>query len=294
MVSLKLSIISNKIASKQAFSKLEPILDELGTPLALTEIDEDQDIYELSIYTDKSQQELLENLITDLTNYKITDIIIEELPDIDWVAASLSQLKPIETKRFVIHGAHDRSNIDPSLISIEIEAGLAFGTGHHATTVACLELLEQQLEQLPKNLLGDLKMLDLGTGSGILAIAMAKLGGKHIIASDIDEVAIKVCNENIEFNQVADFISTYTACGFSEEQLIAAAPFDFVVANILANPLVELAGDIYKYTKPNATIILSGLLASQADWVIEAYLKHGFSHKTSIIKEDWAAISLQR
>ena len=160
----------------------------------------------------------------------------EALPDIDWVARSLEGLKPVRAGRFFVHGAHDRTLSHVGSIAIEIEAGLAFGTGHHGTTAGCLEMIDRVVRrERPRN------ALDLGAGSAVLAIAVAKLGRIPVLATDIDPVAIRVARQNVRLNGASAYVQAVTATGFHHPAFAANAPFDLIVANILARPLMQLA-----------------------------------------------------
>lgn len=189
----------------------------------------------------------------------------------DWVKASLDGLAPVLAGRFIVHGAHDRARIPPNKIAIEIEAALAFGTGHHGTTRGCLLLLDDLLRAHAPQ-----RILDLGTGSGVLAIAAAKALRRTVLASDIDPKSVEVARENARLNGVAPLIHGVHATGFAAEEFEAFGPFDLVFANILANPLKALAQPMTRRVTRGGTVILSGLLPHQAAGVIAAYRAAGF------------------
>src|SRR5690606_36419126 len=158
-----------------------------------------------------------------------------ELPDIDWVAHTLEALNPVRAGRFLLHGAHDRGRARPGELGIEIEAGLAFGTGHHGTTAGCLELITDVVRRERLR-----NALDLGTGSAVLAIALAKLARIPVLATDIDPVATEVAAGNVRLNGVDDLVECVTATGFDHPVFADRGPFDLILATILTGPLIEL------------------------------------------------------
>jgi len=197
-------------------------------------------------------------------------IIVAELPDADWVARSLEGLPAVRAGRFVVHGAHERNRVAVNDIGIEIEAGLAFGTGHHGTTTGCLIAIGRLVATRPIE-----NALDVGTGTGVLAIAIARLAHAPVLATDIDPVAVRVARENIRLNGAAGWVRTATAAGLSARIFAERGPFDLIVANILAGPLVRLAPAIRKHLAPGGTVILSGLLIPQRARVLAAYRAEG-------------------
>jgi ribosomal protein L11 methyltransferase len=188
----------------------------------------------------------------------------------DWVKATLDELVPVHAGRFVVHGAHDRAKVAPNRLGIEIEAALAFGTGHHGTTRGCLLLLGEVLKAHQPR-----RVLDLGTGTGVLAIAAAKALHARVLASDIDALSVKVAAENAQANGVGPLVEVAWGNGFSAPLLRQRRPFDLVLANILANPLRQMATAMSAHLAGGARVILSGLLSPQAPSVIAAYRARG-------------------
>jgi ribosomal protein L11 methyltransferase len=205
----------------------------------------------------------------------------------DWVKASLEDLVPVPAGRFVVHGQHDRQRVPPNKIGIEIEAALAFGTGHHGTTRGCLLLLDHVLKAWQPR-----RVLDLGTGTGVLAIAKAL--HDRVLASDIDPSSVRVARENARLNETGALVTTVCATGFSAPQFARAAPFDLVLANILANPLRQLAAPMAQHLAPSAMVILSGLLTPQAGGVIAAYRARGLMPLRHIRIEGWSSLLLRK
>ena len=206
----------------------------------------------------------------------------------DWVKATLEELVPVRAGRFIVHGHHDRARIPANKLGIEIEAALAFGTGHHGTTRGCLLLLDDVLKAfLPR------RVLDLGTGTGVLAIAAAKALQIKVLASDIDPLSVRVAHENARLNGTGDLVETVHATGFSAPDFARRGPFDLVLANILANPLRQMATPMAKHLAPSALVILSGLLPHQAQGVIAAYRARGLVLKRHIQVEGWSSLLLR-
>jgi ribosomal protein L11 methyltransferase len=207
----------------------------------------------------------------------------------DWVAASLEDLVPVPAGRFVVHGRHDRARIAANKLGIEIEAALAFGTGHHGTTRGCLLLLDQLLRSHAPR-----RGLDLGTGTGVLAIAAAKALRRRVLASDIDPVSVRVARGNARLNGAGNLVEAICATGFFAPQFAARGPFDLVLANILANPLRQMATPMAAHLAPSALVILSGLLPRQARGVIASYRARGLILRRQLIIDGWSSLLLQR
>jgi ribosomal protein L11 methyltransferase len=213
------------------------------------------------------------------------DIHFDTVEAKDWVKATLEQLVPVRAGRFIVHGRHDRERVPPNKLGIEIEAALAFGTGHHGTTRGCLILLDDVLKAYCPR-----RVLDLGTGTGVLAIAAAKALHGRVLASDIDPLSVRVAADNARLNGTGDLVKTIRAVGFSAPQFKRRGPFDLVLANILANPLRQMATPMSRHLAPGALVILSGLLPPQAGSVISAYRARGLVLKRHIRIEGWSSL----
>lgn len=276
-------------ARAQAFcDALESAFEADGLPLALTELDEAADLHEVSLYAEADDADTAVRFAALAAEAGVTPHR-EELPDIDWVAHTLEVLKPVRAGRFLLHGAHDRGTARDGEIAIEIEAGLAFGTGHHGTTAGCLEMLSDVVaEEKPRN------ALDLGAGSAVLAIAIARLAQIPVLATDIDPVATRVAAENVALNGAADWVMCETAVGFDHPVFAQRSPFGLIVANILAGPLMELAPQMAAHVAPGGSVVLSGILDRQHDGVVAAYAGQGFRHIRSLHREGWSTIHLKR
>ncbi|MEH6951204.1 50S ribosomal protein L11 methyltransferase [Nitrobacter sp. NHB1] len=215
-------------------------------------------------------------------------IVFDTIAARDWVEASLEGLVPVAAGRFIVHGRHDRARVPPNKLGIEIEAALAFGTGHHGTTRGCLLLLDHVLHaKMPR------RVLDLGAGTGVLAIAAAKSLRRNVLASDIDPRSVIVARENAVLNGVGKLVCSICATGFSAPLFRARAPFDLVLANILANPLRQMAPAMATHLAPEAMVILSGLLPHQTRSVIAAYRAQGLVLIRPIQIDGWCSLLMQ-
>lgn len=214
---------------------------------------------------------------------------IEPVAATDWVAQSLADLKPVRVGRFLVHGAHDRSKLRANDIGIEIEAALAFGTGHHGTTRGCLQAFADLAKRLRFQ-----RVLDVGTGSGILAIAAARLLRARITASDIDGRAIETARGNARINRAAPLLAFVCASGATTRAITSAAPYRLIFANILLVTLVRLAVPLRGLTAPGARIVLSGLLPNHANAALAIYRAQGFVLEKRITLDGWVTLVIRR
>jgi ribosomal protein L11 methyltransferase len=211
------------------------------------------------------------------------------LPDTDWIRLSQEGLPPVRAGRFFVYGAHDQGKVPDGVIPMRIEAGLAFGTGHHETTALCLAALSELFRRRRYT-----NVLDLGCGTGLLAIGAAKLWNRRVTASDIDPVAVDVTRENAIANGTGPLVHAVTADGLNAPALSAAAPYDLILANILAGPLTRLARDIAHATAKGGTIVLSGLLRDQENLVLSFYRPQGLILRATHRDGPWSALILER
>lgn len=283
-------LTASRVIATRIYDALGDEFWDEGLPVALRDIDEDKDIHEVSLYAEDDFDAIGERAhgaLGDLAGAYAFER--EELPDTDWVAVSLEGLKPVRAGRFLVHGSHDRIKRHIGDLSIEIEAGLAFGTGHHGTTSGCLKMIDAVVRrEHPRN------ALDLGTGSAVLAIALAKLGRIPVLATDIDPVATQVASDNVRLNGVSAFVETETATGFHHPVFASRGRFDLIVANILARPLMRLAPDMARHITVGGSLILSGILDRQRNAVVAAYVGQKFRHVATASREGWVTIHLKR
>jgi ribosomal protein L11 methyltransferase len=216
------------------------------------------------------------------------DITFDTVEAKDWVKATLEELVPVGAGRFIVHGAHDRARVARNKLGVEVEAALAFGTGHHGTTRGCLLLLDRVLKAHKPA-----RVLDVGTGTGVLAIAAAKALRRAVLASDIDPLSIRIARENAGLNGVGDLVKAIRATGFAAPEFEKHGPFDLVLANILANPLRQMATPMAGHLAASALVILSGLLPHQASSVIAAYRARGLVLVRQIRIEGWSSLLLR-
>jgi ribosomal protein L11 methyltransferase len=217
-------------------------------------------------------------------------IEVEPVPPEDWVAASAMQQEPVRVGRFFVHAAKDRGLAPPDAVALEVEAGLAFGSGEHATTQACLEAIDRLARTRRCR-----RVLDLGCGSGILAMAAARAWpAARVVAADNDPVAVRVAAENVALNRLAGRVRLVVADGFRHGLIRRAAPFDLVLANILADPLVELAPALARHLAPGGTAVLSGLLDRQAEAVAAAHAAQGLRPAGRIDKGPWVGLTFRK
>jgi len=215
-------------------------------------------------------------------------VTIEQLPAEDWVSRAESLRAPVRAGRFLVHGRHDRGTVLPTIYAIEIDAGLAFGTAHHATTRGCLMALDRIVKREHPR-----RVLDVGTGTGILAIAAARALNAPVIASDIDPIATMTARDNARRNGVDGRVKVVTAAGLAHPCLRRAS-VDLLFANILLNPLLALAPDFARALRPHGICVLSGLLAGQARQAEARFRALGFNLESRILLDGWATLLLRR
>jgi len=211
------------------------------------------------------------------------------VPDQDWVKLSQEGLPPVRAGRFFVYGAHDRGTVPIGVIPLRIEAGLAFGTGHHESTALCLALISDLAKRHRFH-----RVLDLGCGTGVLAIAMARLWRSSVLAVDIDPVAVGVTHDNARTNETAPYVRAITADGMTHRAIRSRAPYELIVANILAGPLTRLAPSITGALAPAGFVLLSGLLQWQENLVVSFYRPQGLKLRARSREGNWSALLLER
>lgn len=218
------------------------------------------------------------------------DFVVSELPETDWVAKVRRDLAPVVAGRFFVYGSHDADKVPEGSEPLLIEAAMAFGTGHHGTTLGCLKALDR----LDNGGFKGKNVVDIGCGTAVLGMAAARIWPNPVLASDIDIVAVEVAEANVKANGLEGRVNCLEATGFEHETLHAAAPFDLVFANILKAPLIDLAPDVASHLAEGGYAILSGLLVDQADEVTEAYVAQGMTLAYREDIGDWSTLTLQK
>lgn len=251
------------------------------------EIEDGNDRWEVGLFFTEAPDEIALALLA--AAHGANPFVVSELPDVDWVAHVRRELTPVEAGRFFVHGSHDADRIPEGAEALCIDAAMAFGTGHHGTTAGCLEMIDRLVRrERPQN------ALDLGTGSAVLAIALARLAHIPVLATDIDPIATAVAARNVQLNGVAACVETATAAGFQDPIFARRGPFELIVANILARPLMRLAPKMAAHCAPGGSLVLSGILAHQREQVLAAYVGQRFRHMRTLHREEWVTIHLKR
>jgi len=272
------------LALAEALEKLDPE----PTGVGVFEIEDGSELWEVGVYFLEEPNAALLDVLALAFGAK--PFVLSEVPDIDWVAKVRRELSPVDAGRFFVFGSHDADKVPAGRVALQIEATVAFGTGHHGTTLGCLKAFDALFSAG----FAPARVADIGCGTAVLAMAAAVLPDARVIASDIDEVAVEVAIANLSINGLAGRVDCVEAAGFDHPQLLAVAPFDLVFANILKGPLIELAPSMAQNVAADGLIILSGLLVEQADAVTDAYVTAGFAAKTRNEIGDWATLVLRR
>ncbi|MCB1415345.1 MAG: 50S ribosomal protein L11 methyltransferase [Nitratireductor sp.] len=270
---------------------LETALEQDGFPVAVFETDEEKAIWTVSVYCDGEKRAYVRGVIdVVLAETGIGPGITEEtLEDENWVEKTLQDLAPVRAGRFVVHGSHDRGTVRAHEHGILIDAAMAFGTGHHGTTAGCLFMLDRAMKRQRYA-----NALDLGTGTGVLAIAIARAAHIPVLATDIDPVATRIAVENARLNGVSAGVSAVTASGFAHRAITARKPYDLIVANILAGPLQTMAHDFARHLASSGTAILSGLLPHQKARIVAAYRAQGLHLLSAHYQDGWMTLEFSR
>ncbi|MBN9671626.1 50S ribosomal protein L11 methyltransferase [Roseibium aggregatum] len=291
MKTIRVRITAEELEAKRISDILERAFEDDGNPVTVYEASGDGRIWATEILLFDMEPEEAADTVRDRVGADAfaAPLEAEELPDINWVEKSLEGLKPVRAARFVVHGGHDRDKVPPGAIGLEIEAALAFGTGHHGTTAGCLEEIDRLLSLRDYG-----SILDLGTGTGVLAIAAALKARQPVLATDIDPVATRTALENARLNGAAHLVRAFTANGMDDRKFLDHGPFDLVIANILARPLMRMAKSIGAHTAPVATLVLSGLRVEDGPRILFAYRSQGFILDRRGEKDGWLTLTLVR
>jgi ribosomal protein L11 methyltransferase len=282
-----LTTLPGKPAAEALGEVLETLVPE-PTGVGVFEVEDGSGLWEVGAYFIESPNEVELALLDAAHGAK--DFVVSELPETDWVAHVRRELSPVEAGRFFVYGSHDADKVPEGREALLIEAAMAFGTGHHGTTLGCLAAFDQLLNEgvTPKS------VADIGCGTAVLAMAAARVLGGPVTASDIDPVAVEVAAANVTANNLDGLVDCIEATGFDHPMLAERGPFDLIFANILMGPLIELAPDMAAAIAPGGYAILSGILNAQGDNVAAAYDKSGFSTVKRDIIGDWTTFCFQK
>ncbi len=273
------------LALAEALEKMDPE----PTGVGVFEIEDDSGLWEVGAYFLERPSEAVLDLLA--AAFDARPFALSELPEIDWVAKVRRELSPVEAGRFFVFGSHDADKVPAGRIALQIEATVAFGTGHHGTTLGCLRALDRLVDEG----FAPAKVADIGCGTAVLAMAAARVYPQAlVIASDIDEVAVDVAEANVAINGLEGRLECLEAAGFDHPRLAEAGPFDLVFANILKGPLIELAPDMAANIASGGIAILSGLLVVQAEAILDAYVQAGFTLKSREDLGEWCCLVLTR
>ena len=278
------------LANKDAAEELGEALEDLQTEpygVGVFEIEDGSGMWEVAGYFLDMPDDVALALLAAAHGAK--PFVVSELPDTDWVAKVRRELVPVHAGRFYVYGSHDADTVPEGAEPLLIEAAMAFGTGHHGTTQGCLKALDRLIEAK----VTCQNVVDIGCGTAVLAMAAARFWSETVLASDIDQVAVDVAEANVSANGLDGRVRCLEATGFEHAELHDSAPFDLVFANILKQPLIDLAPDMAKHMAPNGFAILSGILNEQADEVMAVYAQNGINlwHREEI--GDWTTLTLQ-
>ncbi|QGX99286.1 50S ribosomal protein L11 methyltransferase [Roseovarius faecimaris] len=282
-----LTTLIGKEAAEALGAAMERLVPE-PTGVGVFELEDGSGLWEVGGYFEAPPDEAGLALLAAL--YEARGFVVSQLPETDWVAHVKRELTPVEAGRFFVYGSHDAEKVPDGAEPLLIEASMAFGTGHHGTTLGCLRALDRMIgEGFEAG-----TVLDLGCGTAVLAMAAARVWPARILASDIDEVAVEVAQANVAANGLSGRVHCLEAAGFDHPDLDAAAPYDLIFANILKGPLILLAEDVTTHLAAGGRLILSGILNDQADEVIEHYTRAGNNLTCRDEIGDWTTLSLQR
>ncbi|GAB1378464.1 50S ribosomal protein L11 methyltransferase [Pararhodobacter aggregans] len=272
----------------QALGEALEELDPAPVGVGVFELEDGSGLWEVGAYFTEVPDDIALTLMA--AAFGSAEFAISELPEIDWVAHVRRELKPVEAGRFFVYGSHDAEKLPADRIGLLIEAAMAFGTGHHGTTLGCL----RALDRLATGGFHGKNVIDVGCGTAVLAMGAAKIWPETVLATDIDQVAVDVAEANVVANGLAGRVECLEAMGFDHDLIHARGPYDLVFANILKGPLIQIAPDMARHTEAGSLAILSGLLNTQAADVLAAYQAAGFTEVEREEIGDWTTLVLRR
>ncbi len=285
-----LTTLMGKEPAEALGEAMERLIPE-PTGIGVFEVEDESGLWEVGGYFTEAPDQAGLALLTAM--HGAAEFVVSEVPETDWVAHVRRELSPVAAGRFFVYGSHDAAKVPDGKEALLIEAAMAFGTGHHGTTLGCLRALDRLVDQ---GFVGQ-KVADIGCGTAVLAMAAAKIWkdeDTRILASDIDQVAVDVAQTNVAANGLSERVKCVEAAGFAQSDLRETAPFDLVFANILKGPLIGLAPDMRETLRTGGYAILSGILNDQAAKVVDVYENLGFDLVESERIGDWTTLTLCR
>ncbi|MBT3142671.1 50S ribosomal protein L11 methyltransferase [Phaeobacter gallaeciensis] len=258
------------------------------TGVGVFEVEDGSGLWEVGGYFTEAPDEA--GLALLAASFEAKPFVVSELPETDWVAHVRRELAPVEAGRFFVYGSHDADKVPADSIPLLIEAAMAFGTGHHGTTLGCLKALDRLIGEGFEGT----KVADIGCGTAVLAMAAARVWTGDILASDIDQVAVDVAEANLKANGMEGTVKCLESAGFDHPDLQAHMPYDLIFANILKGPLIALSPDVSAHLRLGGYAILSGILNEQADDVIAVYLENGTNLVNKEQIGEWTTLLLQK
>lgn len=282
-----LTTLMGKDVAERLGEAMERLVPE-PTGIGVFEVEDDSGLWEVGGYFIEAPDTAALDLLAAAFGAK--PFVVSQIPETDWVAHVRRELAPVEAGQFFVYGSHDADKVPSGSQPLLIEAAMAFGTGHHGTTLGCL----RALDRLAENGFVGKSVADIGCGTAVLAMGAARIWPNEVIASDIDEVAVDVARVNVAANDLTGRVRCIEAAGFDNAELTAAGPFDLIFANILKGPLIMLAPDMAANLLDQGYMILSGILNEQADEIIEVYGQNGVQlvHREEI--GEWTSLTLRK
>lgn len=285
-----MTVVASLVCDEPTARRLASVLAESLEDAACAAFEGTDGRWQLAVhFRNAADEAAIRSLVRTAAGDLADALTFKAVEETDWVAQSLAGLKPVRVGRFVVHGAHDRANVAINAIGIEIEAALAFGTGHHGTTSGCLAALDAIAKRKRA-----MRIIDIGCGTGVLALAAAKRFRRHVIASDIDPGAVSAARTNARLNRLAPLVALVRAAGTRSPAIANAKPYDLIFANILLGPLLRLAVPIRRLAAPDARIVLSGLLPAHANAALAIYRAQGLALERRIVRDGWVTLILLR
>ena len=282
-----LTTLSDK-ADAEALGEAMEAMQPEPTGIGVFEVEDGSDTWEVGGYFTEQPNDIELTLLA--TTFRAKPFAVSELPETDWVAHVRRELSPVAAGRFFVYGSHDADKVPDGCVPLLIEAAMAFGTGHHGTTLGCLMAFDRLLDQGA----APCRVADIGCGTAVLGMAAASVLPDPVLVSDIDQVAVDVALVNVAANGLDGRVTCVVAEGFDAPELAAAAPFDLVFANILMGPLIALAPDMARHTTADAYVILSGILNEQADAVVQVYAENGINQVQRDMIGEWTTLTLRK